>query len=124
MTKLLTATALIALFAITPIWAQQQPQQPTQQQQMQQQQQQQKQQKSYQRGSARERSGSVTPQARISLQEESRATTALNLLVANGYTQWSDFRKAGKDYEARAIRDGRAMLVRIDPDTHTVRPAS
>lgn len=52
--------------------------------------------------------------------EGHRATEALNLLEAKGYTQFSNFRRDGKDFEATVNHDGRQMAVMIDPDSNTI----
>jgi len=49
-----------------------------------------------------------------------RATKALNLLEAKGYTQFSNFRPTGRDFEATVTRDGRQSVVMIDPDADRV----
>jgi hypothetical protein len=46
-----------------------------------------------------------------------RATKALNLLQANGYTQFSNFRPAGNEFEATVTRNGQQSVVIIDPDS-------
>ena len=51
-----------------------------------------------------------------------RATTALNLLEANGYTSFSNFQPAGHDFQATVIRDGRPTVVTIDPDSGQITP--
>lgn len=135
----LTMLVVIApILIVVPVWAQQSPgtapdtsqpvtppqqqQQPTTQQQQRQRQQDQdtrmQRHPSGSLGDARRGPGS---RARAH-QEDNRATTALNLLVANGYTQWSDFHRTGNYFEARVIKDGRPMLVRVDPDAKTIAP--
>jgi hypothetical protein len=54
--------------------------------------------------------------------QSQRATEALNLLEANGYTQFSDFRPAGSDFQATVTRNGRQEMVTIDPDSGRVAP--
>lgn len=51
-----------------------------------------------------------------------RATAALNLLEANGYTQFSNFQRAGSDFEATVNRNGRQMTVVVDPDSGKITP--
>jgi hypothetical protein len=54
--------------------------------------------------------------------EHDRATTALNLLVVNGYRDFSTFRAVGQEFEATANQDGKTVTVMVNPDTKTVRP--
>lgn len=54
----------------------------------------------------------------------SRATEALNLLSANGYTGVSDFAVSGKMFTATATQNGKSVPVTIDVDTKTVKAGS
>jgi cytochrome c5 len=49
-----------------------------------------------------------------------RITHALNLLEAQGYGDFRDFRRDGKNFDATVTRDGKQMSVRIDPDIDQV----
>jgi hypothetical protein len=49
-----------------------------------------------------------------------RATAALNLLEEKGYTQFSNFHRAGSDFQATVTRDGHPMVVAIDPDSGSI----
>lgn len=52
----------------------------------------------------------------------SRYTDALNLLEAKGYVNFSNFHKAGNDFQASVTRNGRQMTVMVDPDNRTINP--
>lgn len=54
--------------------------------------------------------------------EHDRSTTALNLLVVNGYRDFSTFRAVGQEFEVTANQDGKTVTVMVNPDTKTVRP--
>jgi len=49
-----------------------------------------------------------------------RITHALNLLEAQGYGDFRDFRQDGKNFAATVMRGGKQMSVRIDPDADQV----
>jgi hypothetical protein len=49
-----------------------------------------------------------------------RATEALNLLEANGYVNFRDFQREGKNYTVSAWVNGALRVVTVDPDTHEV----
>jgi hypothetical protein len=51
-----------------------------------------------------------------------RATHALNMLEAQGYGDFSHFRKAGDDFTANVMKDGRTMQVLVNPDTNQIQP--
>jgi hypothetical protein len=51
---------------------------------------------------------------------EARMTHALNLLEANGYGDFSDFRQDGKNFDATVTRSGRQFTVVVDPDADQV----
>ena len=53
--------------------------------------------------------------------EHNRATTALNLLVDNGYRDFSTFHSMGSDFAITANQDGKTVNVVVNPDTKTVR---
>jgi hypothetical protein len=53
--------------------------------------------------------------------EHDRATTALNLLVDNGYRDFSTFHSMGRDFAITASQGGRTVTVVVNPDTKTVR---
>jgi len=44
-------------------------------------------------------------------------TKALNLLEANGYTDITQFRQVGGDYQATVSKDGKPLTVTVDPGT-------
>jgi hypothetical protein len=44
-----------------------------------------------------------------------RETQALNLLESRGYGSFTNFRAAGSDYTARAMTNGHAVNLRVDP---------
>ncbi len=47
-----------------------------------------------------------------------RDTKALNMLEANGYTRFSNFRSDGKNFEATVTaNNGKQMTVIVDPDS-------
>ena len=54
---------------------------------------------------------------------DDRATKALNLLVANGYTTFDSFTADGRNFRARATKNGQMENVVIDPDAGTVTAA-
>jgi hypothetical protein len=66
-------------------------------------------------GTGRDRAGAMDNQG-------DRATTALNLLEANGYTSFSNFQPAGRDFQVTVIRDGRPTVVTVDPDSGRITP--
>jgi hypothetical protein len=49
--------------------------------------------------------------------EDARNTAALNALEANGYADFANFRPEGKNFAADVARDGRPVVVVVDPDT-------
>lgn len=51
---------------------------------------------------------------------ESNATAALNALSAEGYTNISRFERVGNQWQATANKDGRAVTVQVDPQTHQI----
>jgi len=51
----------------------------------------------------------------------SRASTALNLLEAQGYGDFANFRQAGRMYDATITRDGKTMHLSVNPDTGQIR---
>lgn len=53
-------------------------------------------------------------------ESDNRGTRALNLLMAKGYTQYSDFERQGKNYTAKVTQDGETMQVVINPDAGTI----
>jgi hypothetical protein len=53
-------------------------------------------------------------------QDNGRDTRALNILEANGYAAFSNFRQQGNDFAADVTRNGQHFAVVIDPDTATV----
>jgi hypothetical protein len=53
-----------------------------------------------------------------------RATHALNMLEAQGYGDFSHFRRAGDNFTADVMKDGRAMQVLINPGTNVIQPAA
>ena len=54
--------------------------------------------------------------------ERDPATTALNLLEENGYRDFSNFRRTGRDFEVTADQNGRSVNIVVDPVAKTVRP--
>ncbi|MGH6968447.1 MAG: PepSY domain-containing protein [Stellaceae bacterium] len=50
----------------------------------------------------------------------SSSTTALNLLEAQGYGSFTDFRRDGQDYAATVSQNGKSFPVKIDPATGQV----
>jgi guanyl-specific ribonuclease Sa len=52
--------------------------------------------------------------------KEARMTHALNLLEANGYGQFSDFKQDGKNFEAMVTSNGQHFAVTIDPDSNRI----
>jgi peptidase YpeB-like protein len=51
---------------------------------------------------------------------EERITRALNVLEAQGYASFKDFRADGKNYAATVKSAGKPMTVLVDPDTGQV----
>jgi len=51
---------------------------------------------------------------------ENRETAALNLLGANGYSDFTNFRTDGKNFEATVLRNGKTETVVVNPDAKTV----
>jgi hypothetical protein len=49
-----------------------------------------------------------------------RMTKALNLLEAQGYGVFSNFKAEGKDYAATVTRTGHTETLRVDPDSGQV----
>ena len=45
------------------------------------------------------------------------ATRALNLLEAQGYGNFTNFRRAGNDYDATVSQNGKTFPVTVDPAT-------
>ena len=64
-----------------------------------------------------------TNQQRINnlLNNENRETAALNLLGANGYPAFANFRPDGKNFEATVMRNGKNDTVVVNPDAKTVK---
>jgi hypothetical protein len=55
--------------------------------------------------------------ARYSDKAGDPGTKALNLLEANGYTDVTQFRQVGGDYQATVTKDGKPVTVTVDPGT-------
>ncbi len=49
-----------------------------------------------------------------------RATRALNMLEAQGFTRFSDFKASGADFTAEVRKHGKTARVTIDPDTNQI----
>ena len=49
-----------------------------------------------------------------------RMTKALNLLEANGYAAFRNFKSDGKDFTASVTKDGHNMTLLVDPDADKV----
>jgi hypothetical protein len=54
--------------------------------------------------------------------EATRMTDALNLLEAQGYGDFTNFRQDGKNFAVTVTRNGRPQTVVADPDAATVTP--
>ncbi len=54
--------------------------------------------------------------------EAARMTQSLNLLGAQGYGDFSNFRQDGKNFAATVTRSGQQLSVVVDPDTNRVTP--
>ncbi|MGH7000215.1 MAG: PepSY domain-containing protein [Stellaceae bacterium] len=52
--------------------------------------------------------------------EEADATTALNLLEAQGYYGFTNFQRAGQNYTATVTQNGKTFQVTVDPRTRQV----
>ncbi len=52
--------------------------------------------------------------------EARRMTHSLNLLEAQGYGDFSNFRQDGKNFAATVTRNGRQFTVVVDPDANRV----
>jgi len=50
-----------------------------------------------------------------------RETEALNLLGANGYPDFKNFHRDGKNFEATVTQNGKTRTVMVDPDARTVK---
>lgn len=61
-------------------------------------------------------SGQMHPQA-MHQGPENGATQALNLLEANGYGDFTNFHRTGRDYAATVSQNGTTFPVTIDPET-------
>ena len=61
---------------------------------------------------------SATPM--VQDESDNRGTRALNLLMAKGYTEYSDFERQGKNYTATVTENGETMEVVINPDAGTI----
>ena len=48
------------------------------------------------------------------------AARALNLLMAKGYTEYSDFERQGKNYTATVTEDGKSIQVLFNPDAGVI----
>src|SRR5882757_6603394 len=48
-------------------------------------------------------------------QTENRETKALNLLEAQGYASFSNFKSDGNEYSATVAKNGHTMTVMVDP---------
>jgi hypothetical protein len=53
-------------------------------------------------------------------QKADRATHALNMLEAQGFTRFSDFQPKGTDFTARVRKHGQTVQVTINPDTNQI----
>ncbi|HUK11410.1 MAG TPA: hypothetical protein VLX09_26320 [Stellaceae bacterium] len=62
----------------------------------------------------------VRHEVRALLNNENRETAALNLLGANGYSDFVNFRADGKNFEATVLRGGKTETVVVNPDARTV----
>jgi len=51
---------------------------------------------------------------------EADATTALNLLEAQGYYGFTNFQRAGQNYTATVTQNGKTFQVTVDPRTRQV----
>lgn len=51
---------------------------------------------------------------------EARMTQALNMLEANGYGDFSDFKPAGTNFTAMVTRNNQHFAVTVDPDTNQI----
>lgn len=52
--------------------------------------------------------------------DEVDATTALNLLEAQGYYGFTNFQRAGRDYTATVTQNGKTFQVTVDPRTRQI----
>lgn len=52
--------------------------------------------------------------------EEADATTALNLLEAQGYYGFTDFQRAGQNYTATVTQNDKTFHVTVDPRTRQI----
>ena len=51
---------------------------------------------------------------------EADATTALNLLEAQGYHGFTDFQRAGQNFTATVTQNGKTFQVTVDPRTRQI----
>lgn len=58
------------------------------------------------------------------LVQGNRATHALNMLEANGFTQFSNFQAAGRLFTANVVKGGQPMVVTVNPDTNRIMPGA
>ena len=56
------------------------------------------------------------------MKSQDRATTALNVLEANGYRDFSTFHPMGRNFAITANQNGKKVTVVVDPATKSVRP--
>ncbi|GEM_PF-4054868 len=56
----------------------------------------------------------------VSRMNADAATTALNLLEAQGYGGFTNFRRNGRFYEATVSQSGKTFQVKVDPATRQV----
>ena len=61
---------------------------------------------------------SATPM--VQDESDNRGTRALNLLMAKGYTQYTDFERQGSNFTATVTEEGETMQVVINPDAGTI----
>jgi hypothetical protein len=55
-------------------------------------------------------------------EDNGRDTRALNMLEANGYAAFSNFRQQGNDFAADVKQNGRQFTVLVDPDSGKITP--
>ncbi|HEX6960027.1 MAG TPA: hypothetical protein VF194_18745 [Ferrovibrio sp.] len=60
--------------------------------------------------------GRPVPKTKGERQYDARATRALNLLMAGGYTDFQNFHQQGDDFAATVVQNGKTQTVLVDPD--------
>lgn len=68
--------------------------------------------------------GRPTPKVKGERDYDARATRALNLLMAGGYTEFRNFHQQGDDFVATVTQDGKTQMIIVDPDNGKIQMQS